>query len=264
MEDPQSMQADHVAIPIDSHVNEAPPHTHSWLSRMGRMYFPFLFIGKDDHPGHQYGGRYRKRRNLHGDEKKKGHGHGANEKHKPHSVETRLMPTLDDAYDAYDRYSERARTSGMALNIAIGLQVVLGALVTGLSAVTSGNHTRVMTSILGGISTVVASYLARARGSGEPDTSIGRARDMEKLIRDIEAYILDWGHETPYMAVPGEYAEASGDSGGAEGDGEEPKIPSTRDKELSEHIDQFRRQYDVLEGNANKPRQPGSTGPQNA
>jgi hypothetical protein len=35
-----------------------------------------------------------------------------------------------------------AKMTGLALNIAIGLQVVIGALITGLAAVTTGRHVR--------------------------------------------------------------------------------------------------------------------------
>ena len=40
-----------------------------------------------------------------------------------------------------------AQMTGYALNIAIGLQVVISALITGLSAVTSGNNVRIETCV---------------------------------------------------------------------------------------------------------------------
>lgn len=46
----------------------------------------------------------------------------------------------------------------------------------------------------GGISTLTASYLARARGSNEPELSITRVKDLEQFIRECEAFILDHGH----------------------------------------------------------------------
>ena len=103
--------------------------------------------------------------------------------------------------------------TGYALNAAIGLQVVISALITGLSAVTTGRHvstfpdsmvsilltvmiqTQVMTSVLGGAGTIVASYLARARGSNEPELSISRVKDLEKFIRACEAFVEDHGYE---------------------------------------------------------------------
>jgi len=48
----------------------------------------------------------------------------------------------------------------------------------------------------GGLTTLVASYLARARGSNEPELSISRVKDLDKFIREADAYILDYGHLT--------------------------------------------------------------------
>ncbi|KAJ6617976.1 hypothetical protein B0H10DRAFT_2031545 [Mycena sp. CBHHK59/15] len=110
------------------------------------------------------------------------------------TIEERLRPTVETAKLERDKYALKARMTGYALNIAIGLQVVLGALTTGLSAVTSGKQTSIMTAILGGLSTIVASYLARARGSNQPELSITRCKDLEQYIRECDAFILDFGH----------------------------------------------------------------------
>ncbi|TFK66080.1 hypothetical protein BDN72DRAFT_162644 [Pluteus cervinus] len=115
------------------------------------------------------------------------------EKLRPRTVGERLQPTLDHARQEKDKYSQRAKMTGWALNIAIGLQVVLGSLTTGLSAATIGRQTQIMTAILGGLSTIVASYLARARGSNEPELSITRTKDLEHFIRECEAFQLDHG-----------------------------------------------------------------------
>ncbi|KAJ7119526.1 hypothetical protein C8R44DRAFT_788317 [Mycena epipterygia] len=114
----------------------------------------------------------------------------------PRTLEERLLPTLDTAKAERAKYEFKARMTGYALNIAIGLQVLLGALTTGLSAVTSGRQTSIMTAILGGLSTVVASYLARARGSNEPELSIARCKDLEQFVRECEVFVLDFGHLT--------------------------------------------------------------------
>ena len=53
-----------------------------------------------------------------------------------------------------------------------------------------------MTSVLGGAGTVVASYLARARGSNEPELSIARVKDLQKFIRECDAFVQDHGTET--------------------------------------------------------------------
>jgi hypothetical protein len=41
----------------------------------------------------------------------------------------------------------------------------------------------------------VASYLARAKGSNEPDFSRNRARQLKHFLREIDAFILDHEYE---------------------------------------------------------------------
>ncbi|KAI9059412.1 hypothetical protein FKP32DRAFT_1761018 [Trametes sanguinea] len=103
-------------------------------------------------------------------------------------------PTLEAAKMERDRVALKAKAHAWALNVAIGAQVVLGALTTGVAAATSGRQTSIATSVLGGMSTLAASYLAKARGSGEPEVSYIRLRDLESFIRDCEAYTLDKGN----------------------------------------------------------------------
>ncbi|KAF9001497.1 hypothetical protein BDQ17DRAFT_1358305 [Cyathus striatus] len=111
------------------------------------------------------------------------------------TVGQRLEPTVVTARQEKAKYEMKAKFTGYALNIAIGLQVLLGSLTTGLSAVaTTGRQTAVQTTILGGLATLVASYLARARGSNEPELSITRVKDLEHFIRDCEAFQMDYGH----------------------------------------------------------------------
>ncbi|KZT00129.1 uncharacterized protein LAESUDRAFT_603536, partial [Laetiporus sulphureus 93-53] len=112
------------------------------------------------------------------------------------NIETRLGPTLTHARAELARAQAKAKMSGYALNACIGAQVILGALTTGVAAATTGKHTSIATSILGGLSTLAASYLARARGSGQPERSIVRAHDLQHFIRDCEAFLLDWGYHT--------------------------------------------------------------------
>jgi hypothetical protein len=67
------------------------------------------------------------------------------------SVGERLDPTLDTARIERDKYALKARVTGYTLNIAIGLQVLIGALTTGLSAATTGrqvNYTSTFQCIL--------------------------------------------------------------------------------------------------------------------
>ncbi|KAK0502366.1 hypothetical protein EDD18DRAFT_1065370 [Armillaria luteobubalina] len=142
------------------------------------------------------------------------------------SVAERLGPTLDIAKTAKDKYALKARMTGYALNIAIGdcwmlgLQVLLGALTTALSAATLYVSLRVaLTFLVGGISTMVASYLARARGSNEPQLSLARAKDLEQFIRECKAFEMDHGHDMGH--------------------------------EFDSRLDYFRRRYEELLGNTN-------------
>lgn len=56
--------------------------------------------------------------------------------------------------------------------------------------------TQALFSSTGGASTIVASYLARMRGTNEPQLSIQRAKDLDQLIRQCEAFLMDHGHKT--------------------------------------------------------------------
>ncbi|KAI0073353.1 hypothetical protein K474DRAFT_1774807 [Panus rudis PR-1116 ss-1] len=85
------------------------------------------------------------------------------------------------------------KATGWTLNIAIGSQVLLGALTTGIAAAAQGKNASIATAILGGLSTLAASYLAKARGSGEPETSFARCQSLEHFVRDCEGFLLDYG-----------------------------------------------------------------------
>ena len=50
-----------------------------------------------------------------------------------------------------------------------------------------------MIAALGAISTLLASYLASVRGSGEPEFSTIRERELNTFLREIEAFIMDHG-----------------------------------------------------------------------
>ena len=45
----------------------------------------------------------------------------------------------------------------------------------------------------GGLTTIVAGYLARTRGSNEPETSKARVKELDKFIREAKAFVLDFG-----------------------------------------------------------------------
>ncbi|KAL4071935.1 hypothetical protein V8B97DRAFT_1915489 [Scleroderma yunnanense] len=110
------------------------------------------------------------------------------------TVRYRIQETISEAEKERDFSAQKAKRTNFALNVAVGIQVMLGALLTGLSAVTVGRQTYVITSILGGVSTLVASYLARSRGSSEPELSIGRVKDLDHFLRDCRAFRTDYGH----------------------------------------------------------------------
>jgi len=110
-------------------------------------------------------------------------------------IKARLAPTIKVAEEERDRYAWKAKWTGYALNAAIGLQVLLGSLTTGLSAAaTTGRSAAVQTTILGGLSTIVASYLARSRGTNEPEQSNAKVKDLDHFIRECRAFELDHGH----------------------------------------------------------------------
>ncbi|KAG1881100.1 hypothetical protein F4604DRAFT_1746460 [Suillus subluteus] len=141
------------------------------------------------------------------------------------TVGERLQPTIDAAEHERAKYATKARRVGYALNIAIGLQVLLGSLTTGLSAVAVGKQTAVMTAILGALATLVASYLARMRGSSEPELSITRVKDLDQFLRDCRAFQLD--HAYTY---------------------------GTAENGLDKRVDEFRSRFEELLGNGDGQR----------
>ena len=56
------------------------------------------------------------------------------------------------------------------------------------------NDVFILFYILGALSTLVASYLARARGSNEPELSITRTKDLDQFIRECQTFQMDHGH----------------------------------------------------------------------
>ncbi|KAE9400380.1 hypothetical protein BT96DRAFT_1018929 [Gymnopus androsaceus JB14] len=120
------------------------------------------------------------------------------EKYREKTIRERLEPTLKRAIEERDKYNHKAKMTGVILNIAIGLQVLLGALTTAVSAATTGRQTSIVVSVFGGASTLVASYLAKTRGSTrglqEPDFSIARAALLDQFIRECDAFGMDFGH----------------------------------------------------------------------
>ncbi|KZS87866.1 hypothetical protein SISNIDRAFT_293614, partial [Sistotremastrum niveocremeum HHB9708] len=94
----------------------------------------------------------------------------------PLSVEERLQPTLDTALQHQKQYSTQATAYAVVLNVCISLQILLGAMITALAAVAS-KHAGATTAVLGACSTLVATYLAKARSGGEPESSRRRSTE---------------------------------------------------------------------------------------
>ncbi|KAN0135075.1 hypothetical protein V8E53_006966 [Lactarius tabidus] len=111
------------------------------------------------------------------------------------SVGARLDPTLKEALKVRDGASRQAKLAAYSINIAIALQVVLGALTTALGASLRGNSIRISVAALGSLATLVASYLARTRGSGEPETSLLREQTLNNFLRRLRSFILDTGFQ---------------------------------------------------------------------
>jgi len=112
----------------------------------------------------------------------------------PQSVAERIQSTFEAATEARKKYARQAKWNGLALNLAIALQIILGALITALSSALKPSKVGVTTSVLGGLSTLTASFLARMRGSGEPELSVTRTRDLEQFLRVLDAFKTDRGH----------------------------------------------------------------------
>ncbi|KAI0081339.1 hypothetical protein K474DRAFT_1768778 [Panus rudis PR-1116 ss-1] len=116
-----------------------------------------------------------------------------------HTARERLAVTMKHANDELIVYRKKASRATRSVNVAIGAQILFGALTTGISAATTGRQSSIATSILGGLSTLAASYLAKARGSGEPESSKTRSRELQHFLRDAEAFLLDHGDATDHQ-----------------------------------------------------------------
>ncbi|KAG5727727.1 hypothetical protein E4T56_gene20737 [Termitomyces sp. T112] len=113
------------------------------------------------------------------------------------TVSERLQSTLSKAHSERNKFAIKAKMTGWTLNVAIFIQVILGSLTTGVSAgAANEKQAAIGTAILGALSTIVASFLARARGSGEPELSATRVKDLEQYIREVDAFLMDHGNST--------------------------------------------------------------------
>ena len=80
------------------------------------------------------------------------------------TVGDRLKPTLEIAMIEKDKYSAKARWTGYALNAAIGMQVLLGSLTTGLSAlaVSGGKSVNIFLMVFYNLSDTIVSLKTAA------------------------------------------------------------------------------------------------------
>ncbi|KAK2459915.1 hypothetical protein APHAL10511_008115 [Amanita phalloides] len=113
------------------------------------------------------------------------------------TVEERLLPTLENAKKQRTKYKRKAGIAKWSINITVGMQIFLASLTTGLSAIRlHEKQFGIATTILGILSTLAGTFLARVRAGQEPEESLIRAHDLSAFIRDCEAFYLDYGHET--------------------------------------------------------------------
>ncbi|KZT31760.1 hypothetical protein SISSUDRAFT_664692 [Sistotremastrum suecicum HHB10207 ss-3] len=187
----------------------------------------------------------------------------------PLSVEERLQPTLDTALQHQKQYSTQATAYAVVLNVCITLQILLGAMITALAAVAS-KHAGATTAVLGACSTLVATYLAKARSGGEPESSRGRSTELEKLIREIQAFILDFGKERPRLSAATFVASSSSSREQNDGNStqrqsrpersltvdavkahEAQEFLNAKDKWLDARIERFRQELEKLQSSFN-------------
>ncbi|KAK0218754.1 hypothetical protein IW262DRAFT_1483193 [Armillaria fumosa] len=97
----------------------------------------------------------------------------------------RLRPTIVMSEEARKMYAERAMMNGYAMNVAIGIQLLVSSLTTAISALVTGREITIVLPIL--------AFLTKARGSTEPEQSLMAARDLEQFIRECKAFLVDFG-----------------------------------------------------------------------
>ncbi|KAK0187204.1 hypothetical protein F5146DRAFT_1226754 [Armillaria mellea] len=112
------------------------------------------------------------------------------------SVEERMLPTIIAAEVERKKYAERAMMKGYTMNIAIGIQLLAGALTTAISALVTGREITIVLPVLGGISTLAAAFLTKVRGSNELEGSLMVAKDLEQFIRECKGFLVDFGSST--------------------------------------------------------------------
>ena len=101
-----------------------------------------------------------------------------------------------------------------------------------------------MTSVLGGLGTVVASYLAHAKGTDKLEIYQKRVVDLEKFIRECEGFIKDYGDEKP-----GNFSTIQAGGGGGDSTTNQGQDKTQLWILLDDHIHELRAHYEMLLGN---------------
>lgn len=106
------------------------------------------------------------------------------------------------------------------------------------------SQTSIAVTILGGLSTLAASYLAKARGSGEPEASVLRCSELENFVRELQNLSIDMGakkgggehHDTVVQNFRDRFEKIMGSpSGGLMGDFVREKMADSR-RHLEEQV----------------------------
>ncbi|KAK0429747.1 hypothetical protein EV421DRAFT_1946385 [Armillaria borealis] len=124
------------------------------------------------------------------------------------SVEERIIPTIIAAELERKKYVEHAIMKGYTMNIAIGIQLLVGALTTAISALVTGTRDAISITI---VLPILVFIILPARGYIErlqqhsspepedrtkPERSLMVARDLEQFIRECKAFLVDFGSST--------------------------------------------------------------------
>jgi hypothetical protein len=162
-------------------------------------------------------------------------------------VRERIEPTIQLALIAREEAAKKARATGFAFTAAIAAQVIFGSLTTGLSAALTGRQVSNTTAALGALSTIAATYLARARGTNEPDASISRTNDLDYFIRECQAFQLDYGHLYGVDRVISDSDDSDSDS-----DSDSPAFEGTAmERWLDMKLEELRGKFEDMMGNGN-------------
>lgn len=108
----------------------------------------------------------------------------------------RLQPYIEKATKRYQYQYRLRQVIKYGINFIIFLQILVGALVTIVSVVEPNQKTRIVTAVLGAVSTFTASVLARAKGTNQPQIAESHARELDKFIGDCQRYIDDMGDDS--------------------------------------------------------------------